>query len=124
MVESRIEAYLFYSDGEIDRDCSSAGMIHGVHYGQIEQILDEVYKSFDDLFSDYIGDSEDFLSGHGCIDYTIKNISWDDGQQSFPESGLWDFLPHWDFNIEITKHEKFPVVQNYELPEDEIILGF
>lgn len=105
--ESRIEAFIMYSNGEIDRDCSTAGMIYGVHYCKVEEILEEVYNYFNDWFSDYIGDSDDFLSGSGAIDYTIKDISWDDGQQSFPESGLWDYLPHWEFRIEITRHEKW-----------------
>ncbi len=109
MSEARMEAWIFYVDGEICRETSGAGIIYGVHYGHVEQIIDEVIDNFHDWFSDYIDDeNDDFLSGNGIIEFEIKNISWDEGQQSFPESGLWDYLPHWDLNIELKSNEKFP----------------
>jgi hypothetical protein len=118
MSEAKIEAYIFYSNGEICRETSSAGMIYGVHYGQIESILDEVLDNFGDWFSNYIGDNYDeFLSGDGLIDFEIKNISWDEGQQSFPEEGLWDYLPHWDLEIVLKSNEKFP--DNAEMIEGD-----
>lgn len=122
MSEARIEAYIFYSDGEICRETSSAGMIYGVHYGKIESILDEVMDNFGDWFSNYIGENYDeFLSGNGMIDFDIKNISWDEGQQSFPEEGLWDYLPHWDLEIVLKSNKKF--TDELEMFESEKFIG-
>jgi hypothetical protein len=122
MSEARIEAYIYYSDGEICRETSSAGMIYGVHYGQIESIMDEVIDNFGDWFSNYIGENYDeFLSGDGVIDFEIKNISWDEGQQSFPEEGLWDYLPHWDLEIVLKSNEKYP--DQSEISDEEMSIS-
>jgi hypothetical protein len=37
--ESKLCGYIFYSDGKIDRDCSGAGMLYNIHYGQVEDIF-------------------------------------------------------------------------------------
>lgn len=118
MKDARIEAYIMYGDGCIDSDCSDAGMIWGVHYAKVSEILDEVITHFGDYFFDYaksIGfdDPYDILEGHGMISFNITNINWDEGQQSFPEEGLWDYLPHWEFSIEVTDHKKFVEIENY-----------
>lgn len=106
MNEARIEGWLMYIDGKIDRECSGAGMIYGVHYGQVEQIIDEAVEYFSDYFADDL--PEDYeISGNGIIDFEIKNISYFDGQMSFPETGQWDIAPHWEFDAKITKHEKY-----------------
>lgn len=119
MSESWMQAYIMYSDGVIDRDCSSAGIIYGVHYGQVESILDEIVNNFNEWFSDEIGESEGFLAGNGMIEFNIIKIHWDSGQQTFPETGQWDYLPHWDFDIELTKHERW--IESGE--EAELIQG-
>lgn len=123
MKDSRIEAFIMYGDGSIDRDCSDAGMIWGVHYAKVSEILDEAIKNFGDWFTDYaesigLNDPYDILEGHGMISFNITNINWDEGQQSFPEEGLWDYLPHWEFSVEVTDHKKFVEIENYEPDTD------
>ena len=53
--------------------------------------------------------------------FEIKNISWDEGQQSFPEEGLWDYLPHWDLEIVLKSNEKFP--DQSEIEGEEISIS-
>jgi hypothetical protein len=106
MAESKIEGWIMYSDGVIDKDCSGAGMIYGVRYFAVAQIIDELIKYFGDYFSDEF--PEDYeLNGNGCISFELTNISFFEGQISFPESGQWDIAPHWEFYAKITKHEKW-----------------
>lgn len=110
--ESKLCGYIFYSDGKIDRDCSSAGMLYGVHYGQVEELLENLFDNFYDHGTDYFeglaaDDEEVRLTGNGCIDFELTNLSWFDGQMSFPETCQWDIAPHWEFDFKVVKHEKF-----------------
>lgn len=117
--ESKLCGYIIYSDGKIDRDCSSASMLYNVHYGQVEDILDELLiDNFYDHGTDYfeslaIDDEEVRLTGNGCIEFELTNLSWFDGQMSFPETCQWDIEPHWEFDFKVIKHEKFPDEEDY-----------
>lgn len=107
MSNASLEGWLLYSRGEIERDVSGAGMIYGVHAGAIDNILNELIDNFGDYFDGQMqNDCE--LTESGCIDFKLENIHWNEGQMSFPETGQWDFAPHWEFNAKITKHEKWP----------------
>lgn len=112
MKDAKMEACIMYGNGFIDKGCSGVGVIWGVHYAKVSEIFDEVISNFGDFFAEYseklgLDDPYDMLKGCGMISFNITNISWDEGQQSFPEEGLWDYLPYWDFSIEITNHEKW-----------------
>lgn len=101
-----IEGWLMYSDGVIERDSTSVGMIYGVHYGSIDQILNELVRDFNAFFDGQLPEDYDF-DGNGCIEFEITNISYNEGQMSFPETGQWDFAPHYEFDAKIKKHEKW-----------------
>ncbi len=106
MSESKLCGWIWYTNGEIDRDMSSAGMLYGVHYAQVEDILEDLYDNFYDYGSDHLNGEE--LAGNGCIDFELTDLSWDEGEMSSPEECQWDIAPHWEFDFNVTKHEKFP----------------
>jgi len=45
---------------------------------------------------DMIDNPEIFDRGDGEYLFTA---TYQEGQQSFPESGMWDFLPHWELEL-------------------------
>ena len=60
----------------------------------------------DDYFPYFKDDIEEFYKENSPDEYgilliKISNISYDSGQISFPETGQWDFPPHYTYDIEL-----------------------
>lgn len=93
---------MFNKDGLYHKDEIGLGMINGVEFQTCCEILEGLKDGLED-----IGGIE--LGKEGIIHFLVKDIHWDDGQMTFPETGQWDFPPSWWYDIEITKIEYFPV---------------
>ena len=102
LVRPSLEGWgLFSKHGLFHKDEIGLGIINGVNFEVCCQLLEELKDSLEDFFK-----PEE--EKEGLIEFTISNLSWDDGQMTFPETGQWDFPPHWEYDIEITKTEYFP----------------
>lgn len=114
MSDNKICGWAFFQDGVIENEDGVAdiGMVHGsMHYHDIGRIFDEVLE--DDRFFDALEGHD--LMGEGIVGFEITNISWDDGQMTFPETGQWDYPPHWEYGVTIVEIERFPEYE--ESPE-------
>ncbi len=76
------------------RDEAGIGIVHGVDYGQVEYMLDEVISYMED--ADF-----DAPKGADIVSFRLENFSHQEGQMTFPETGQWDFPPHWEMDIEV-----------------------
>ena len=96
-----VEGWILIYEGELQYDeTMGLGKINGVQFQTCCDLLEN------DLIKDAIEDT-DFKAEKrdGVVEFVITNLKWDKGQMSFPETGQWDFPPHWEFDIEITKTE-------------------
>ena len=97
MEDKSFTGWLMYDDdGTIDRSCSGMGYVYGLHCGELEDILDAAISYFED------GDFEFEGIKFGMVDFIATKVIKQDGQMSFPETGQWDFPPHWEMDIRVT----------------------
>ena len=101
MEDKSFTGWLMYEGGVIDKSCSGMGYVYGLHCGE----LDDIFKAALSYFED--GDFEFEEIEFGMVDFTATKVVHQDGQMSFPETGQWDFPPHWEMNITVTKVELF-----------------
>jgi hypothetical protein len=101
MKDKSFTGWLVYDDGVIDKSCSGIGYIYGLHCSDLDGVFDAVVRYFED------GDFEFEAIEHGSVDFIATNVIHQDGQMSFPETGQWDFPPHWEMDIEVAKVELF-----------------
>jgi len=73
------------------------GIINGLHFAEIDQFHDELKDMFEDNF-----EYEDFPP-HCTIDLVANNVVFQEGQMSLPETGQWDFPPHYEMDISVKK---------------------
>jgi len=97
----RMEGWILFDDHKIDEECSGIGMVYGVHMGHVEQIFEEAIRDIN------VNNIEIDLSGTGCVNFEINNITYCEGQMTFPETGQWDFPPHWEFDFKVLEIERF-----------------
>lgn len=101
MKEGYIEFSAIIADGKLD--VVGIGMIYGVHANAVEYIEKDIES---DDFADYLKLDQ---SPKDCIiNGKLKNISYFEGQQTFPETCQWDIAPGWQYDVEITSAEAFP----------------
>jgi len=97
MSEGTIDGWVMTSG--VYTDLCDIGMINGVKFCDAwaihEQLQNDIY--------DFICDED--MQGDRLIEFTLSNISFNDGQMSFPETGQWDFPPHFEFVFTVTKNE-------------------
>ena len=89
------EFWAVLTDGELGDEMYGIGIINGLHYSQ----LDDIHKEL----KDYIIDLKDDYPPNCIIDFLATNISYSEGQMSFPETGQWDFPPHYEMDIQVIK---------------------
>ena len=95
---------LMYEDGVIDKTCSGMGYVYGLHYGKLDDIFEAAISCFEE--EGLVENFEPIVNGY--VRFTATNVSWDEGQMSFPEAGQWDFPPHWEMDITIDNVDMFP----------------
>ena len=83
-------------DGTIDEECSGIFMIYGLNYNCLDDIFKEAMVYIGEILNDL-----DHENIH-LLEFKATNVNYDDGQISFPESGAYDYPPHWEMEIEIT----------------------
>ena len=96
---SSFEAWVIVFGGFVDKETSGIGIINGLHYCE----LNDIFTSFIDCISNL--DECDELPRDGVVNYLVTNVNHQEGQQSFPETGQWDFLPYWEMNLTETSRE-------------------
>ena len=98
------EGIVWYDDGEAnpDPDMSFMTIVNGLNYGE----LDDMFKSALIYFIDEIVEGLEPPKS-GCVTFRATNISYDEGQMTFPETGQWDFCPYWEMDIQVLKVESF-----------------
>jgi len=93
--------FIYIQDGKICKDTSGIGYIFGLHSSEIESVCKEAIFYFEDELVEFE------KSDNCCVDFIAKNITHQEGQMTFPETGQWDFPPHYEMDITITKIEHF-----------------
>ena len=92
-----IEGWVMTSGG--DSGLCDIGMINGVKFC----VAWAIHEQLQNDISDFICDED--MQGARLIEFTLSNISFNEGQMSFPETGQWDFPPHFEFVFTVTKNE-------------------
>jgi hypothetical protein len=95
---SRFTGYIIFNDdGSIDKECSGMMDIYGLHCGSLDEILEAAISYFEggDI------DIEPIMGGY--LTFTAQKVTHQDGQMTFPETGQWDFPPHWEMDISVDK---------------------
>ncbi len=93
---------LFEDRAGID-DCISIGIINGLSLSSVLKIQ----ETLDDLIlNDFDVDCLDEF-GAFEVNFIAENVSYCEGQMTFPETGQWDFEPHYEMDLRIlSKSEK------------------
>jgi len=88
---------------ELKEDMWGIGIINGLHYSELDEIHDALKEEILESF-----DVEKDFPPNCSIDFIAKNVSHQEGQMSFPETGQWDFPPHYEMDISVIKINPFP----------------
>ena len=101
MIDKKImpsfEGWAMLIDGKLEDEMYGIGLINGVHYGYLDEILNSLKESIEVYLADIIDD----LPFNCSVDFCATNISRNNGQMSFPETGQWDFKPYMEMDIEV-----------------------
>lgn len=93
---------LMIVDGESPDDSYvGIGMINGLDYRAIEDMRRDLLESMEA----YVVDAE-VPEGAVMANFEASNFSYEEGQQTFPETCQWDFPPHWEMDL---KFEGFDI---------------
>jgi len=84
-------------DHELRDEMYGIGIIYGIHSSEFDQIHEEL--------KDYIREIIEDFPPNCTINGMAKNVTYEEGQMSFPETGQWDFPPHYDMDISVVKVE-------------------
>lgn len=104
MSSGSFEGLVWYEDGEVSKDgMSYMTLVNGLEYLILDDLFEEALSYFTE---EGILDFEPPRSG--CVTFKATNIHYDKGQMTFPETGQWDYCPHWEMDIEVLEVEKFP----------------
>ena len=97
VVMPSFEFWAVLTDGELEDEMYGIGIINGLHYNQIDELHNDL--------KDYIIDLKDDYPLNCIIDFLATNISYNEGQMSFPETGQWDFPPHYEMDIQVIQYK-------------------
>lgn len=91
------EFWVIITDHKVE-DCHfGMGVINGLHAAEIDQIEVELKEIFDADF-----DIDCDFPANCAVDLVAENITYEQGQMSFPETGQWDFPPHYEIDMRVT----------------------
>jgi len=96
------EFWAILEDHELKEDMWGIGIINGLHYSELDEIHDELKDYIIDQF-----DVKNEFPPNCSIDFLAENVTHEEGQMSFPETGQWDFPPHYEMDISVIKIEPF-----------------
>lgn len=96
------EAWAILVDGKInpdfDDDEFGIGLVHDLNFGDLQYAMRDLF--------DYMLDMDITPpDGAYCVNFRVTNLSHESGQMSFPETGQWDFPPHWEMDVEIIGYD-------------------
>ena len=97
MSNNSIDGFILTNNGEVD--LVGLGIVNGVTLG----VASAIYEQLNDEVVDHLEGVN--IDGDRVLDFTLSNISFMDGQMSFPETGQWDFPPYFEFDLTVTKNE-------------------
>jgi len=102
-MSKNFEFSALFLDRAILDGCISIGIINGLTLCsvlKIQEALDDlILNDFDVECLDEFGAFQ--------VDFIAENVSYCDGQMSFPETGQWDFEPHYEMDLRVlSKSEK------------------
>ena len=93
--KQRVECVLFFGGED-----AMIGMVNNIDF----QILCEIQSTLTDTLMD-CGFAEPLPGNAICAHFVLTNFKYQEGQQTFPETGQWDFPPHWEMDIELTGYD-------------------
>jgi hypothetical protein len=96
---SSFEFWAIIEDSKLDDDMYGIGIINGIHAATLDQIHEELKH--------YILDLIDRFPSHSVVDFIAENVCHEGGQMSFPETGQWDFPPHYSMDIKVVKVKEY-----------------
>ena len=102
--EAWFEAWAILENGELsDKDETGIGTIHGVEFEWIREIYDngELWCYMEQVEIDPPANAI-------VVNFRVSNLSAQEGQQSFPETGQWDFPPHTEMDVEVIGYDIVP----------------
>lgn len=74
-------------------------IVNGIEFNMVDGASDEMMAEPSEYF-------EWLKPGTWIVKYFVSNVSHEPGQMSFPETGQWDFPPHFEFDIKQVSSEK------------------
>ncbi|MBT9173885.1 MAG: hypothetical protein DDT21_02291 [Syntrophomonadaceae bacterium] len=116
MNEQYFNAWAIVHDGEIaTKDEIGIGVIYGYDFAAMNDLL-----TSGELYEAMCLDKIEIPNGAIAINFRGTNLYRESGQQTFPETGQWDFPPCWMFDLEITGFDYMPMRQTVSvLPLNE-----
>lgn len=90
-----------FDDGKYD--WLAPGLVNGVTFPEVEGVITEIEIDPREFFE---WDSP----GVWIVKYFVSNITFEQGQMSLPETGQWDFPPHFEFEVKRISSEN---IDNY-----------
>ena len=100
MSDGYVDAWVLVQEGRIDGSCTVFGNVHDLNW----TMLDQAYEDICESLSEMDGQPPNAVA----VNVRLSNFYHHEGQQSFPETGQWDFLPYWEFDVEILSYEYDP----------------
>jgi len=96
------EVHAIIEDGKISphEDELCVGLIHNVEWLVVTKILEDLenlHESISEIKLPPVKKPDTRISAT----FKVFNIQHVEGQMSFPETGQWDFLPHWEYDVEL-----------------------
>ena len=86
-------------DGELlSREERGIGVIYGMDQAEIDDLIGDLWGGIEEM-------DLDVPCGAHCAEFIVKNPVHQEGQMSFPETGQWDFPPHWEMDIKVISYE-------------------
>ena len=71
-------------------ETGGTGMINGVDFNQVCQMEGNIYEEMENILED-IKIPKDAIGAS----FLMSDFVHEEGQMTFPETGQWDFPPHW-----------------------------
>jgi len=106
--EAWFDAWAILDNGELNgelsgREETGIGSIHGVEFEWVREIYDngELWCYMEQVEIDPPANAI-------VVNFKVSNLSAQEGQMSFPETGQWDFPPHTEMDIEVIGYDIMP----------------
>jgi len=79
------------------------GVVNGLSYDMITDAKKDIFESMQCELNEI-----SIPSGAFSAEFTATEFSHEEGQMTFPETGQWDFAPHWEMKLKLNGFSCMP----------------